>query len=309
LAFDNSDRIQCVCVYDPQAERARAAADSTGARIAATAEDVDIVAVLTPAPTHADLVEVGASAGKHFMLEKPIATTLNDARRICRAINEAGVACYHPTLRALGRDLFAKLRELTSPDGELGAVRCGFFNVLGVPFPWAQWFADRSKCLPAAEYGSHVFDTFLALTHDEPTSVWCHSNRYFSDFDQDDVTTIQVRFQGGRYFQMNVNWMVSPECNVNSHDFRLVCERGVITHNWFAAEWTSCNGSGEYASPCATTQGERWNHYEALVSAIEKNEKPTPNETDGLDYLRIVDAAVQSSPSEQWIAVEKVSGT
>ncbi|MBT7304198.1 MAG: Gfo/Idh/MocA family oxidoreductase, partial [Victivallales bacterium] len=78
LVYGMSDRLACACVYDPVEERTQAAAALTGARPAAsaeevlTAEDVDIVAVLSPAFTHADYVEIGAAAGKHFMLEKPM---------------------------------------------------------------------------------------------------------------------------------------------------------------------------------------------------------------------------------------------
>ena len=41
------------------------------------------------------------------------------------------------------------------------------------------------------------------------------------------------------------------------------------------------------------------------IDAIERGEKVTPNERDGLNYLRIVDAAVRSSQTEECIAIGK----
>lgn len=40
LVYDMSDRLKCVCVYDPTEERKRDAAERTGARAAESAEDV-----------------------------------------------------------------------------------------------------------------------------------------------------------------------------------------------------------------------------------------------------------------------------
>lgn len=312
LVFSNSDRLKCVCIYDLNAERAKEAAELTGARVAGSAEevlranDVDIVSILTPAVTHADLVEIGAEAGKHFMIEKPIAANMDDAIRIANAIRNAGVHCFHPTLRALASDLFTKLKELTMPDGLLGKVRGGFHSLLGRPFPWAPWVQDRKLCVPYAEYGSHVFDTFLALVEDEPESVRCQADRYFSQADQDDVIHIAVRFPSGHYFQMNINWVLKDEWNYRRHDFHLVCERGVIAHSWFGAEWHSAEGKDTYESPRRATQGYRWEHYETLADAIETGVKCSPNEEDALKYMRIVDAASQSSRSGNWERVTKV---
>ena len=98
-AFDHLDCLRCVAVYDPNAERQAAAAAATGAREAAsadevlTAADVDIAAILTPVFTHADMVETATGAGKHLMLEKPMAIGLAEGQRIVDAISNAGVKC------------------------------------------------------------------------------------------------------------------------------------------------------------------------------------------------------------------------
>ena len=312
-AVGRAKRVKCTQVYDPVADRAEETAKETGARVAASAEallrsgDVDIVSVLTPAYTHAGLVEAGAAAGKHFMLEKPMAASLEDAERIVRAVRDAGVRCFHPTLRALGSDLFEKLKELTSPDGPLGPVKGGFYTVMGLPFGWASWFEERGKCLPYAEYGSHVFDTLMALTGEEAESVWCHSGRFFREFDQDDVNTIIVRFPSGGYFRMSIDWVMKPEWEYSESRFHLLCERGLIEHQWFGAKWRTDDEKGEFTSQRRSeTQGWRWEHYDALAEAIDSGTDCSPNERDGLRYMRIVGAALKSSETGVWETVEPV---
>jgi predicted dehydrogenase len=309
-AFAKSNRLRCVSVFDPARQRAIDAGKLTGAKVADTAEallndpEVDIVAVLTPVFTHVDLVEKGAAAGKHFMLEKPLSTTLADGQRIVDAIDRAGVKCFHPTLRALSSDLFEQIRQWTLPGGPLGPIRAGFYNLIGSPYAPSAWLMDRKYCFPPAEYDPHVFDTFLALTGDSPESVTCHTGNYSRKADQDDVTSMQITFKGKRYLQFDVHWIMDPLWKCPSRvTFDLACDRGMIKHNWFSAEWFTSTDQGSYASPRAKTGGDRWDHYHALIDAIENNTPIHPDHHDGLNYVRIQDAAIRSSKLRQTVMV------
>ena len=53
--------------------------------------DIDAVYIATPHDTHADLTIKAAEAGKHVLVEKPIATNLEDADRMIEACRKAGV--------------------------------------------------------------------------------------------------------------------------------------------------------------------------------------------------------------------------
>lgn len=319
LVYEMSDRLKCVCVYDPVEERKRDAAERTGARAAAsaeevlTADDADMLAILSPVSTHADYVETGAAAGKHFMLEKPMSTTLAEAERIVRAIEQAGVKCFHPTLRALASDVFEKLQELTAHSGPLGPVKSAFFHLVGTPVTRSPWMYDRKQCFPPAEYDPHVFDTFLELTGDEPSSVFCHKGRYCRSFEQDDVTVMLVNFHGGRFLQFDCHWVADPEWRCGSRQtFEIVCERGLIRHNWFGLDWYTRDEEGQFSSgrqgtPEKRTQGDRWEHYHALIDGIENGTRLSPDECDGLRYVRIQDAALRSAQAGQPVRLDRTS--
>ncbi len=300
-AFDHLDCLRCVAVYDPDAARQAAAAAATGAREAASADavltdpDVDIAAILTPVFTHADMVETATGAGKHLMLEKPMAVGLAEGQRIVDAISNAGVKCFHPTLRSLSSDLFTELEAWTADDGPVGPESAAFYHLVGSPFSAAGWLTDRSNCLPIAEYDPHVLDTFLTLTGDEPESVWCHAGRYCRSFDQDDVMSMIITFRDQRFLQIDVHWVMDPAWQAPGYvNFDIVCERGYIRHNWFSAEWFSADGSGSFKSDRRESCGKRWEHYAALIEAIETGGNLTPNELDGLAYVRVQEAAMHS---------------
>ena len=53
--------------------------------------DIDVVYVVLPNAMHAEFVIRAARAGKHVICEKPMATTLDDCRKMIRACREAGV--------------------------------------------------------------------------------------------------------------------------------------------------------------------------------------------------------------------------
>lgn len=231
------------------------------------------------------------------MLEKPMANSAADAERIIRAIDGNGVKCFHPTLRALGDDLFIKLKELTTADGQLGSVRRGFFHLVGAPFIWADWFKDRGKCVPIAEFGAHIFDTFAALADCEPASVMCDAIAHEKVPSSGEMTSMTVYFEDDRDFRITMCWDLSPEWGYSVQDFHLVCERGVIVHNWWSADWYSDKGKESYASDRRSGSGNHRKHYLSLIDAIESGNDVSPNERDGLRYVRIIDAAVRSAVS------------
>jgi myo-inositol 2-dehydrogenase/D-chiro-inositol 1-dehydrogenase/scyllo-inositol 2-dehydrogenase (NAD+) len=92
---------QCrvVKVVDAFASNAEKAAAELGAQASVHLEDaledpsIDAVIITTPTPTHAELIEAAAQAGKAIFVEKPVAHSLEAGRRAVKAIEQAGVPC------------------------------------------------------------------------------------------------------------------------------------------------------------------------------------------------------------------------
>lgn len=95
--FAADPRVRLVAACDPRREaRERFAADF-GARAYESVEalcadgDVDAVYVATPHQLHAEHACIAAAHGKHVLVEKPMAVTLDDASRMVAAAERAGV--------------------------------------------------------------------------------------------------------------------------------------------------------------------------------------------------------------------------
>lgn len=113
-------------VVDPDAgRRAEALHAVPSATVAPALDDVlpsvDAVVVATPPSTHASLALRVVAARRHVLVEKPLATTIDDCSALVESAEAAGVVLmaghtfeYNPAVR--------KLRELVQ-DGELGDLR------------------------------------------------------------------------------------------------------------------------------------------------------------------------------------------
>src|SRR6266851_4466691 len=73
-----------------------------------TSQDVDAVVIVTPVSTHARLAREALLAGKHVLVEKPLAATSKDAEDLMHLADEQGLVLmvghtflYNPAVRAL----------------------------------------------------------------------------------------------------------------------------------------------------------------------------------------------------------------
>ena len=89
---------EVIAVAGSSQASAEAAASVLGARTAAespealiTRADVDVIHICTPNATHADLARKAIAAGKPVVCEKPLATSVEDARELTDLAHRAGV--------------------------------------------------------------------------------------------------------------------------------------------------------------------------------------------------------------------------
>ena len=149
---------------------------SLGEMLESLGHDVDAVDVCLPTHLHAESAVAALDAGKHVIVEKPLALTVEDGRRVVEAARRSGKQCMVAHVIRFWPEYLVLQSAMDSK--ELGAFRNGAFRrVTQRRKPgtsWEEWLYDPARCgSPAMDL--HIHDLDLArLLLGEPLS---HSAR------------------------------------------------------------------------------------------------------------------------------------
>jgi predicted dehydrogenase len=220
--------VEVLAVADPRPQARARAVDLTGADAHETAgellarEDVGAVVICAENRVHAELACAAAEAGKHFYLEKPLALSLADGRRVVAAASSAGVRA------AIGyqfRDLplYLGLRRRLA-EGKLGRVRairtryCEPFPVERMP----SWKRRRESGGGALlDLGTHHFDLAAWLLGDEIEAI--EEARIESERSEHDEAWLRGRMSSGAELEAEFSYRRGRIC-----DWQFDCEHGTL---------------------------------------------------------------------------------
>jgi predicted dehydrogenase len=168
------------------------------------ARDIDVVSICSYPYEHARQAVAAAKAGKHLIIEKPLALNLKDLRRLQEAVNDAGVkTCVCFECRYSSQFLATKAMI---DRGLLGKIHYGevdYYHGIG---PWYGQFrwntrkdAGGSSLLSA---GCHALDALLLCMGSEVESVTSLStqsqNKVFKEYEYPTSSVTIVQFKDGR---------------------------------------------------------------------------------------------------------------
>jgi len=185
---------------------------------------IDGVSICTPNFLHAEMAIAALDAGKHVLLEKPLAHTVRDgAAIVARARRGPGVLLVAVNNR-FHRDV-ATLHRLARA-GQLGHIYAA--ETKWLRGPWASsvrgWFVDSSRSGggPLIDIGFHMLDIALwVMGNPRPVSVAGATSRAFAEqiepligpYDVEDFGTALVRLQNGATIQLSASWVAHLEEN------------------------------------------------------------------------------------------------
>ena len=200
--------VELVATWDDDVERGQRAAEAYGMEFRSSAADVigdpriDAVIVTMETNRHADFVERAAAAGKHILLQKPMATTLADCDRIIEAVHKHAVK-FSMAFQMRHDPVNKKIKELVDAGavGKIAVVRRRHaINVLLSPsfvHGPTRWHFD-----PVANVGmffddaTHAADWFYWI-FGQPSSVIAEIDNVVTDVAPDDNGVAIYRFPRG----------------------------------------------------------------------------------------------------------------
>ncbi len=191
---------------DVNADRARTAAHRNGGVFwtadlaeALARPDVDACIICTPNDTHEDLALRVAEAGKHLLLEKPLATTVEGADAIVEAFARRGLVlavAHSHRFYDYGRTVHDEIAS-----GAVGRPTLVRLALLGgwIWPDWRAWVIDPARSGGHALHnGVHLLDLVTWWIGSRPVSVYARGQRRTAtELDVHDYLEMVVRYDDG----------------------------------------------------------------------------------------------------------------
>ena len=269
--------------------------------------DINAVAVTLPHHLHEPVALEAAAAGKHILMEKPLAITVEECDRMIAACAKAGVTlatCFQGRYEALAQKLSAELQA-----GKLGRLLIASLSV--------KWYRDDAyyQSVPwrgklATEGGgvlinqaSHGLDMLLWLAG-PVESVTAQMGTVNHQIEVEDVVHALLRFRSGALGVIEATTVAYPGFN-EELDFSgtagtAIYEKGAGRIRWYLrepkAEWVdqgeASSGAG---SAMAISAGPHITAYQDFAAAIREKRRPLIDGAEGRRSIELIQAVYRSS--------------
>lgn len=313
---DHVERVAIVDAYGPILEKAKKTLklrdDQAFATLddAMTAVEADAVLITAPMEAHVPLAIRSMRAGKHVLVEKPLAGSVEEATEAVKVADETGMILqvsqnyrFYPAPRTVARLLRAK--ELGDP----GTVHIDF----------RQWDNDAEAGTHRHyafvhpliyDMSIHHFDLMRMVLDQEPAKVFVQeTDPHWSKFTEEASATMVVTFADGTVVSYRGSWVSSDERTYWAGDWRMEFERGLI-------RWTSRQGGPHgtdgdavsirtrdgKAAQVAMDEMPVWGRSAgvlAFIDAIETGVEPENSGRRNLGSVALMEAAAKSMASGQ----------
>ena len=315
---------QVAVVYSRTEERAKHFASewnipkyTTNLEDAINDPDTDVVVIGLPNNLHEEAVRLATKAGKHVLCTKPLGRNAEEARRMLKMVEEAGVfggyledLAYTPkTLKAMqsvrngaiGKILWGRSRETHSG-------------------PHSDWFWNKEISGGGAivDLGCHCIEIIRNFIGKDvrPVEVMCWADTQVHPIDAEDSAIGLVKYASGAIGQFEVSWAFRGGMDLRDE---ISGTKGTIWLNhWMRTGFELFTAEGEKDYVSEKTESETgWlfpvgdeigglgyiTMFDDMLDSIDKGKQPMESFYDGYVVNAIMDAAYRSADSKKWESV------
>jgi predicted dehydrogenase len=183
--------------------------------------DVRLVSICTPTDTHVQLAIAALQAGKHVLVEKPLALHSADAQRVVQAAAEASTLCM-PAMCMRFWPGWPWLKDAIER-GRFGPVRSAVFRRVGSPPTWSAFYANVQRS------GGALVDLHV---HDVDFIHWCFGDplAVLSSGDVNHITTL-YRYERGPLLSVEAEggWIAGQQFRMH---YRVGFEYATAEFEW-----------------------------------------------------------------------------
>jgi predicted dehydrogenase len=274
----------------------------------------ELVVIGLPNHLHEEAVMAAVAAKKGILCTKPLGRTADEAYRMLKAVEQAGVfhgyledLCYTPkTLKALasvqagavGTVLWARSRETH-------------------PGPHSAWFWDKAQSGGGAiiDMGCHCIEiarNFIGKGI-KPVEVMCWADTQVHPIEAEDHAVGMVRYENGAMGQFEVSW--SFRGGMDLRDEVAGTEGTIWLNHWLRTGFEMFTATGQNGYVAEKAESDRgWLFpvgdevaalgytamFQDMLDAYDAGQAPMETFYDGYVVNAIMDAAYASIQSKRW---------
>ena len=294
-----------------EAARLRGGRSYTDYRVMLDEIKPDVVTVAVPTHVHFQVVLDVLGAGCHVLVEKPIAATLEEGRRMIERAAELGrilavghIERYNPAVIELKRRLDA---------GELGGIFQVHARRLG-PFP-----ARVRDVGVVVDLAPHDLDIMRYLTGKEVERLYAETEQEIHTAHEDLFSGL-IRFEDGVIGILNINWLTPTKVR----EVTVTGQRGMFLANLLTQDlyfyeneeagdldWNHLSllrgvGEGQMVRLRMRRREPLRVELETFVAVARGEQGEVVSGDDGLIALQLAQALVQSGQEHRVIVVERL---
>ena len=285
--YTEIDETELVAVCDIEASRAKSVAEQFGVKAYTDSgrmfrnADIDAVSVCTWSTSLAKEATKALKAGKHVLVEKPMATNVKQAQKLVDMAEREQV---HLTVGFLMR-FIPGMQTIKSAieDKRIGEL------VSATAKRVSQWPERIGDVGVVKDTAIHDIDAMMYLFGEEPAAVYARTGSMrhgkFEDYAQ-----LMLSFEGGRSAFIEANWLTPYKTRVLT-----VTGSEVIMKLDYITQELTVEDAKETVQPRFVFQEPLKLELRHFARCIRENEKPLVNGMDGLRALKIAESALRSS--------------
>ena len=268
-------------------------------------EDIDAVVIAVPHHKHKAIAIEAAKAGKHILLEKPMAHTVNDCVLIDNAARKSGVKLMighnmrYFRSSVIGKDIL--------DSGELGEPVLGRSTISKYWMeenrrPW-HLDADTGGGM-LMTVGIHFIDVLSWLLNSKVKSVRAHISTRFHDQSADDMGLLFLQYENGLSGMVT---SIGYSSGVTDFTTEITCTKGMLKINHLGGVYIGQKEAWSLVPDSIAEHPEEealQNEWKAFVRSITMEKRPPVSGDYGLHIVGIIEAARQSSKMKQEIMLK-----
>lgn len=277
-------------------------------------DDISAVSIATPDFAHTDIAVAAAKAGKHILIEKPLATSVEDCEKILAAVKEAEGIKFMVDFHNRWNPPFVNAKTAIDK-GELGKPMLMYVRLNDTIFVPTNMLSWASKSEVAWFVGSHAVDLTRWLFGDEVVKVYAVSRSEVlkgKGLDTPDFYEAILEFENGGVATVENCWIL-PDSLPTVIDFKcqVIGSEGAmyidLSSNGINQKYTKEGASYPDVLVYPTIHGrpmgfaiESIRHF---VDCVINDKEPMATGADGLAATRIISAIQESSIKGQPVRI------